>query len=114
MNPMEKKKIRVKFPDKKKSPLKFKKEYIKTLQAREKSGWKFIDKHESKLSLLSEVVHDTSSMFEKRRHTIDIRKGSRLITKNQLNIESGVELYQSNIQSPKIKFSDYEDNTPTP
>lgn len=31
INPMEKKKFEVKFPDKKKSPLKFKKAYIKTL-----------------------------------------------------------------------------------
>jgi hypothetical protein len=78
---MEKKKFEVKFPDKKKSPLKFKKGYIKTLQAREKSGWKFIDKHESKLSLLTELVpmDNLNSIFDNRRHTynhtIDISKG---------------------------------------
>ena len=67
-NPMEKKKFSVKFPSKKRMPLKSNKEFVSKLQHREESGWKFIPKNESKLSLLEEQ----GSTWDKRRHTTTV------------------------------------------
>ena len=89
-NPMEKKKIEVKFPDKKKSPLKFKKEYIQTLHNKEKTGWYFIEKHESKLSLLTENFEKES--FAKRRFTIEPGTYFKNGVKTNLNLNSEFDL----------------------